>query len=98
MTRLMDLQPRWVTPNYFIFKCPHCGKAWLSCKNIPMMIREQREVLEAIDLSLHEVAPCNPETIWNFSTSDFATISVTPSINAEASGCWHGYITNGVCQ
>lgn len=96
--RLVDFQPRWVTPHFFIFKCPHCGKAWLSCKSVPMMIREQREALEAIGLSLHEVAPCNQATCWTFSSHDFATITVHPSINAEASGCWHGFITDGVCK
>jgi hypothetical protein len=63
-----------------------------------MGIREQRELLEAHELSLHEVAPCNETTCWIFSGSDFETLSVTPSIDASKSGCWHGFITNGVIQ
>jgi len=36
---------------------------------------------------------------WNFvSRSDFGAISVTPSLDASASGHWHGMITNGECK
>jgi len=33
---------------------------------------------------------------WNFEAGgDFNTLTVTPSIDASASGNWHGHITNG---
>jgi uncharacterized protein DUF6527 len=42
-----------------------------------------------------EFVPCRKGIAWNFAGSDFDTLSVTPSIDASASGHWHGFITNG---
>ena len=95
MIRLTDLQPRWLSPNFFIFLCPCCKQQWLSCKNIPMGNREQRELVESIGKDLREVIKSRDDYSWSFSGNDFATLSVTPSINAEAAGHWHGFITNG---
>lgn len=49
------------------------------------------------------VVPCKPETAWSISGTipnrpDAAFIddvTVTPSIDASASGHWHGHITDG---
>lgn len=95
MTKLLDLQPRWLSPNFFIFQCPHCRKNWLSCKNIHMGMREQRELVESVGMNMREVAPCNESTCWTFSGDDFALLTVTPSIDASKAGCWHGFITQG---
>jgi hypothetical protein len=35
------------------------------------------------------------EVAWRFEGNDFATLTVTPSIDASNSGNWHGFITNG---
>ncbi len=98
--RLTDLEPRWLSPHFFIFRCPCCvGKdnnTWLSCKSIPMTMREQREMVESVGMLLRDVAPTQVETCWSFSGPDFSSITVRPSINAEASGNWHGFITDGV--
>lgn len=57
-----------------------------------------------IDMGLEEeaagnqawgVVGCNPERAWTRSGHDFATMSVTPSIDGSASGHWHGHITSG---
>jgi hypothetical protein len=93
--KLVDLEPRWLSPNVFIFKCPHCKTAVLSCKNIPMTNKEQRELLESHGLLMRDVTPTNDDFAWSFSGTDFATLTVTPSIDASKSGCWHGFITNG---
>lgn len=95
--KLIELSPKWLTPNIFIFKCPHCQKVWLSCKNVPMPMGAQFAIFEK---ELGEkwntlVTPMAEPTAWNFSGEDFSTLSVTPSINAEASGHWHGWIKNG---
>lgn len=98
--KLTDLEPRWVTPNLFIFKCPHCGTVLLSCKNAAMAEREQYDAFEKVigeDWNTL-VVPCKNEMAWTFSGQDFATLSVTPSLNASASGHWHGFITNGDIQ
>ncbi len=104
--RLVDLEPRWLTPNLFIFKCPHCVRvggekrvAWLSCKDVAMPTDEQWNLFEEqakAEGGGYWVTPSRGEFAWNFSTRDFATITVTPSIDASPSGCWHGFIQNGV--
>jgi hypothetical protein len=115
--KLTDLQPRWLTPNVFIFRCPHCvtrggdGKYdqyWLSVKNVPMSTHDQIVLFEANKLQDYRgafvVVPCKEDCCWTISgppspyppgLPDFATMSVTPSLNASASGHWHGFITNG---
>jgi uncharacterized protein DUF6527 len=95
--RLLDLEPRWIHPNVFLFKCPHCQKDLLSCKNVVMSSRDQHDLFEK---ALGEdwnmiVVPCKEDQAWSFSNQDFSTISVTPSFDASKSGHWHGYITNG---
>jgi hypothetical protein len=35
------------------------------------------------------------DTAWNVSSRDFETMTVTPSLDASASGNWHGFITAG---
>lgn len=107
--RLTELSPRWLTPNVFIFRCPHCvlrggdGKYdqyWLSVKNIPMSTDDQIKLFEQ-NKDLQDikgafiVVPDKEECCWNISGQDFNTMSVTPSLDASASGHWHGFITNG---
>ena len=43
----------------------------------------------------HDVVDCRPDIAWARTSDDFSTMSVTPSIDASASGHWHGFITNG---
>lgn len=98
--RLTELEPRWIHTNMFLFKCPHCRKDLLSCKNIPMAFTEQHDLFEK---TFGEDWPalivgCKDEMAWTFSGTDFATLSVTPSLDASASGHWHGFITNGEVQ
>lgn len=95
--RLTELEPRWIHPNVFLFKCPHCQKDLLSCKNVVMGTQAQHDLFEA---ALGEdwnmiVVGCKEDKAWQFSGTDFATMTITPSIDASASGHWHGHITNG---
>jgi hypothetical protein len=41
------------------------------------------------------VVPPKPEFAWSIDRPDFETMNVTPSIDASASGHWHGFIRNG---
>jgi len=107
--RLVDLDPRWLASNVFIFRCPHCvarggdgeyDKYWLSCKSTAMSIHDQIVLFEQhkdlIDgKGAFIVVPCKPEHCWSVNGGDFASMSVTPSLDASASGHWHGVITNG---
>lgn len=95
--KLTDLEPRWIHANVFIFKCPHCLKDLLSCKNVVMSSKEQYDLFEkAIGENWNMiVVPCKESMAWEFTGSDFATMTVKPSLDASASGHWHGCITNG---
>jgi hypothetical protein len=94
--KLTELEPRWIHPNLFVFRCPHCRKDWLTCKNADMSDREQHDLYEKAfgeDWNM-QVVPCAPKFAWGI-TGDFETLNVSPSIDASNSGHWHGFITNG---
>ncbi len=94
---LTELSPKWLSPNLFVFLCPCCKKFWLSCKNIQLLNSEQRQLFlsEFGFDNTHWVVPSNPDVIWTFTGDSFANLTVTPSIDASASGNWYGFITNG---
>lgn len=92
--RLADLEPKWLSDNMFVFLCPHCLVRWLSCKDIIMSHEDQMTLFQKDGVEW-VVVPCKPEFAWKFVGHDFATISVTPSLDASAAGDWHGHITNG---
>lgn len=105
--KLIDLEPRWIHPNIFVFLCPHCRKILLSCKNVQMTHREQWDILSAERAKIGmEIVPTKPDQAWSISGSvpidtraAFVTdLTVSPSIDASASGHWHGTITSGVCN
>jgi hypothetical protein len=101
--KLIELDPRWFTFNGeragFIFKCPCCPNAptYLTCKNRILKISEQWDIVEKQfpDIDLSELVPAKELFAWQIVGDDFNTLSVTPSIDASASGDWHGHITNG---
>ncbi len=95
MTALTELEPRWWTFSGFVhgadvraglsFICPHCMKQRL-----------------AVSFS----NPIDPQgwvgrtgmvivSAWTRTGDTFETLTLTPSIDATASGHWHGHITNG---
>jgi hypothetical protein len=95
--RLVELEPRWVSPNVFCFKCPHCKEWLLTCKNIEMAMQAQFDLYEQVfgaDWNEH-VVPAKESTCWAISGADFDQMTVTPSVDASASGHWHGHITDG---
>jgi hypothetical protein len=60
--------------------------------------KEQRELFELAfgeDCWNLMVVMTQDSCAWNIIGRDFATMHVTPSLNAEASGHWHGHITGG---
>lgn len=103
--KLIDLEPRWVHPNVFVFLCPHCKSILLSCKNIEMSATAQRQLFEkefGEDWN-NKVIACRGNQAWTISgtipadpKAAFPTdLTVTPSLDASAAGHWHGFITNG---
>jgi len=94
--RLTELEPRWIHANMFTFRCPHCGETWLTCKDVAMSMKQQREIIEqAFGDDDYLVAGSRNEYAWTISSRDFATMTVRASIDASNSGHWHGFITNG---
>lgn len=95
---LTDLEPRWIYKNkVFAFRCPHCRKTWLTCKRSVMSSKEQRGIIGRAfgEDEQHNVVACKPDTAWKMSDFDFATMTIKPSIDASASGHWHGHVTGG---
>lgn len=99
---LLEFNPRWIHPNVFLFECP-CGckgtnrALLLSCKNIDMPSHDQFDLFAnrlGEDWNM-TVVPMKSDCAWTFSGTDFASLTITPSIDASASGHWHGCITNG---
>jgi len=101
--KLTDLQPEWLTHDAFIFKNPTGGNDWLTCKRVVMPTNEQQKLIygDWMDESTRTkwvgkpVVLTTPDMAWAFEGNDFATLTVSPSIDASASGNWHGFITNG---
>lgn len=42
-----------------------------------------------------QVVSCRPDIAWTRQGDDFDSMSIQPSIDASASGHWHGHITAG---
>lgn len=99
--RLTELEPRWKAhadnPRAaFVFRCPCCKTTWLSCTLVPMKISEQFDAfIEEGRASGGDVVPSKQLYTWNMSGNDFDDLTITPSIDASASGHWHGFITKG---
>lgn len=100
--RLTELHPRWIHPDVFVFRCPHCRDIWLSCKRAPMSRDEQDDLFQR-EMNGEETVATQPEYSWGMGgtvPSDpkatfIQDLTVTPSIDASKSGHWHGNITNG---
>lgn len=107
--KLIDLSPEWLSPDVFIFRNPTGGDHWLTCKRVPMSNDEQLRLIygsyagEIGGSGFDEptkwrgilVVTTKPESAWKFSGNDFNSLTVHPSIDASASGDWHGFIRSG---
>lgn len=94
--KLTELDPQWIHPGVLAFLCPHCRKDWLTCKNI---ILPQQELYDIYERHFGEdwnivMVPCRADYAWNI-TGDFSNLSISPSVDASASGHWHGWVTSG---
>lgn len=73
-----------------------------SCFVQPTPMHVQFELFEAMYGAPFPVQPCKQECAWTVAggieQADFASISVTPSLDGSAGGLWHGHITNGAIQ
>jgi hypothetical protein len=77
----------------------------LTCKRVVLTHRQQCELWREVfgwDEEDNEanfggvtVVLCKETCAWTISGEDFDTLTVTPSIDASASGHWHGFLTAG---
>lgn len=108
MTRLIELDPRYLEKEGrrvgFTFLCPCCLKNRLTCFSEPTSFKDQVQTMHSAMKTVPEDeddwpidwVPSRTDYGWKISNlEDFNITSVTPSIDASASGNWHGYITAG---
>ena len=106
--RLSELKPVWLERDGrrigFTFLCPCCLKNRLTCFAEPTPFRDQVKIMHAALCSTPEDeddwpidwVPSKATFGWTLSNLDnFETMTVKPSIDASASGNWHGWITDG---
>lgn len=58
---------------------------------LPMMTQKEKN-RHLFDLRTFDVAP---NYLWQRTGENFDDLTLTPSVDASASGHWHGWITNG---
>lgn len=91
--KLEELEPRWWCfeaggPRVGLtFLCPHCKQTRLGVA----FHHRGHEAIDDAYIHAHE----DRNFIWTESGEDFASLTITPSIDASKSGHWHGSITNG---
>lgn len=97
--KLTELDPHWLTPDVFMFRSPIGRGNWLCCPRVKMTRNEQFDLFEANQMEPTGkdavIVGWKEDCVWHYDGSDFETMTVTPSIDASASGNWHGHITNG---
>lgn len=106
--RLLDLEPAIYKFNgitagfYFWCPCPKCindpiKRCRLSCKRLVISVRDQMYIFMDIWGPGHQpIVPCKADMCWKFTGTSFADMTVHPSLDASASGNWHGFIQNGM--
>lgn len=94
--KLTELNPRWIVLEQkgswvgLTFDCPHC-----KTQRLAVMFHESGHEVEqdAYILANHGAADVNH--IWTRKGRGFEDLTIFPSIDASASGHWHGFITDG---
>lgn len=106
--RLVDLKPRWWAEagrhgQGVSFECPHCvgqehpqriGVAFANpVDGGPAIVLSNKVKLDHVhEQRLYDVPP---GFHWTRTGETFEALTLSPSVNAEASGHWHGFVTNG---
>jgi hypothetical protein len=93
--KLSDLEPRWFgaegTRFGLTFLCPHCRATRLGVA----FHHAGKAAMEDLFILAHHGAD-DTQHIWDLAgQEDFATLTLSPSIDASKSGHWHGFIRAG---
>lgn len=103
--RLTDLDPRWFdipgvggAIDGVTFLCPHCracrlGIQFTSIGSEPKPPMSLEDKLRHV----HELRTFDvpPGVVWQRTGETFETLTLTPSVDASASGHWHGFVRAG---
>ena len=90
--------PKWLQTCFF-----KAGRKFMCCASEECARRDeafcphsQGGLCQAAGLDANWIQGCNPACAWTPQGDlDFATLTVTPSLDGSAGGLWHGHITNG---
>lgn len=104
--KLTDLSPRWfdvpgvgTDKDGVTFLCPHCNTTRLAVQfanpvgttpKPPMSLDDKLRHVH--DLGTFDVPP---GYLWQRTGETFETLTLSPSVDASASGHWHGFVANG---
>jgi hypothetical protein len=92
--KLADLYPRWFyldkdrTILGLTFVCPHC-------QDVRLGVAFHHHATAAFDDAIIHAKSPSTKHIWDMTGDSFENITLTPSVDASASGHWHGFIKNG---
>jgi hypothetical protein len=104
--KLTELEPRWYSVGDskgiagISFLCPHCKKDRLGVRidsATPHIIQVDHDndiTTAPINVQVWQIAGNTP-SINDDKHGGFENVTLTPSVDASASGHWHGHITNG---
>jgi len=95
--KLLDFEPEWLSNDVFIFRSPNGNCDLLTCKRVVMPMKEQYALIYKANPQYigKAVVMTKPDFAWSFIVNNFETLTVSPSVDASASGNWHGFIRNG---
>jgi hypothetical protein len=107
---LTELKPRWFAERGrrgqgLTFLCPHCKQVRLGVafanpldgKLPDPKTGTGRWIIRHVHYTRKFDVPPGG-LFWTRTGTTFKTLTLTPSVDASASGHWHGFITNGVVR
>jgi hypothetical protein len=108
--KLTDLDPRWFAPpgrtqTGFTFLCPCCIGTPRSVR-LAIPLARPRDGGDPVPMGFRLVRECHAraepvpfdvpaEFLWAHSGDGFANLTLAPSVDASASGHWHGWVCSG---
>lgn len=100
--RLTELEPRWQRPNAFpdhwrtgiTFVCPACRTHRVAVTFAIPVVPNPMSDMER-DSWAQVVKHEHKDAVWTRVGDTFDTMTLTPSVNFQPRGCWHGTIENG---
>jgi len=101
---LLELKPHWITlagagddKLGMTFRCPHCppgGRGETTFLGIWFANPVDPDKHPDVDWP-HYMLSHPEQHFWQRSGDEFASMTITPSIDASQHGHWHGFIRNG---